>query len=171
MDVSQLTDRLVAGAYQGQICGAHVSGKSTLLMELQQELARRGIPVSRVDRPESQRAMLTRRLWQARRARQVVVVDGFERLRDGERAVVTGMARWWQSGLLVTCHRRGTLPLLWETEVSLPVATAVVRHLTQDDAAAWAVASQQLETRLAAQRGDLRETLFELYDVCQGLAI
>ena len=167
-DVAALVDQLESEHGLGQICGDHGTGKSTLLVDLQRQLEARGRVVVRLPFPPS-RWLAT--LWAARAGRAIVVVDGFERLSGFVRTPIVALAQMIGSGLLVTCHRRCRLPLLWHTHVSLVTATAIVERLTVSDPRAREMALQDLERRLRRHGGDMRETLFELYDVCQRQAL
>jgi HD-like signal output (HDOD) protein len=72
------------------------------------------------------------------------------------------MRRGW--GLIVTAHCSVRLPELHETEVSLELAGSVVTELlkSSDDVN---VSQQEIADRYARRQGNLREMLFDLYDL------
>jgi hypothetical protein len=64
---------------------------------------------------------------------------------------------------LVTTHASVGLPPLYETAVTLELAKRVVDHLMGGKAAL--LETPELAEHLARRGGDLRETLFHLYDL------
>ncbi len=92
----------------------------------------------------------------------LIVIDGYEKLSCWNRLRVQ-CACWRKAwGLLVTAHGPTGLPRLFETNADLPTAQRVVEMLlskTRDSFEPEVVAQQ-----CRAAGGDLRETLFRLYD-------
>jgi hypothetical protein len=157
-----LVQRLEHAGWWGQIVGPHGSGKSTLLETLLPELQAAGRTVHRFD--------LHRGGWRQTDAawneRTQVVVDGYEQLGWLARHCL----RWncWRrnSGLLVTAHRRCGLPDLWAATTTVELAQNLVRSLlaARDRDT---IHDQDVAQAFQACQGDLRETWFRLYDLCE----
>lgn len=163
--LTRLLATLARSGHQGQIVGAHGTGKSTLLVTLTAYFRRQKILIREVRTTERRRSKLLEALWACRRKRGIVIVDSFEQLGAVERDAFVWLARALRSGLLVTCHQECQLPVIWRTEVNAPLAKRIVERLTRQDADCVPLAQRHLEMRLARLGGDMRETLFELYDV------
>jgi hypothetical protein len=149
----------------GQIVGPHGSGKSTLLAALTQALVRAGLRVEshtlRPGEPGWPRLRRAARRWDRQTA---VAVDGLEQLSWHRRWHLRQVCRRRGCGLLATTHRPLGWPLLWETRVTPELARAIVARL----APGYALPDgDRLEQLLADQAGNMRETLFALYDLYQ----
>jgi hypothetical protein len=101
----------------------------------------------------------------ARQAKQaqadLVVIDGYEQLGLWGRFVVRfscGRNGW---GLLVTTHRDAGLPTLCATLADLTTVQTIVRQLAGEDER---IAREVVADCFAACNGNVRETLFALYD-------
>ncbi len=157
--MERLLGRLESNGGWGQIIGPHGSGKSTLIATLLPELRRLGRTPY----------LVTIRDGQTRLARQpipigmqVVVVDGFEQLGPLGRAWMRFQCSWRKLGLIVTAHDSLGFPDLYRTDVTPVSAWQVVKQLSKQEQAG--INSRMIADRLAAQDGNLREVLFELYD-------
>jgi hypothetical protein len=98
---------------------------------------------------------------------QLVVVDGWERLRSWERWRVLRRTAVRDCMLLVSSHQpiRG-LPILWDTHQNLQHADQLVRWLLRDDpelADRW-IASPRYAELKRRWGGNVREMFFTLYD-------
>lgn len=160
-----LVEMLETHGWWGQIVGAHGTGKSTLLRTLRASLVDAGrTPVCFWLRQGDRR--LSRcgesRPWNCK---TLIIVDGFEQLSLLSRLWLK-LACWRSgSGLLVTAHRSVGLPTIAQTEVSVESAVSVVRRLLPDGDTT--IDSAEIERLLEANSGNLRETLFGLYDLFQ----
>jgi len=103
-----------------------------------------------------------RRAASLARANQIVV-DGFEQLSTWNRWRVRLCCRRRGCGLLVTAHRNVGLPGLFETTADVRTAQAIVGRLLAADSVRLTPEVVAEQFRVAG--GDLRETLFRLYDV------
>jgi len=166
VDAERLVARLRENGWWGQIVGPHGSGKSTLLATLRPVIERRGRRVAIVELHDGQRRLPAnyRRLIDAETP-SVLVIDGYEQLSRLSRWKVGRYCRRRGIGLLVTTHAPIGLPDLFETEVTLDLAKRVVERLL--DGRDSCVTTEQIAGRLAHHEGDLRETLFDLYDFHQ----
>lgn len=171
-DVAALLDRLAALGGRAAICGPHGSGKTTLLEHVSQSLEARGRVVERV----------RLRAWRdgaAAAAGDVVAVfraillcsacgtvcvDGWEQMGAAAMAA-TALARVRGCGLVVTTHRAPRLPLLVACDTSPALLAGIVRRLPGH--ASWGggvIRDADLEAAFSRHGGDIRESLYELYD-------
>lgn len=163
-NVESLVARLRGNQWRGQIVGRHGSGKSTLLVALEAALGAAGRVCWTARLRDAQRAMPPGWVRQAADAQaNQIVVDGFEQLNLWNRWRVRLCCRRRGWGLLVTAHRDAGLPRLFETTADLPTAQAVVAQLLI--AEPKDLSSEVVAQHFRAAGGDVRETLFRLYDV------
>lgn len=161
----QFLARLVEANYRGAIVGPEGAGKSTLLEDLRPRLAARGLtPVPlrltqespRFDRDALQQLSATVT------PSHVVLLDGAEQL---------SRWAWWSfrrrvrraGGLIITAHRPGLLPTILDCRTTLELLTEIVGRLAGKAHIPDAAEMTRLFQR---HRGNLREALRELYDVC-----
>jgi hypothetical protein len=161
----ELVDRLRTLGWWAQIVGPHGSGKSTLLYTLRPYLEAAGRCVEMCHLQAGQ----TRLPWGAERARQwtertQLVIDGYEQLGWSARHWLWRNCRARGSGGLVSPHRPVRLPVLWQTEAGLAVAQRLVARLLPQHLA-QRITEDDVADAYAAHPGDLRETLFALYDL------
>jgi ABC-type hemin transport system ATPase subunit len=158
-----VVDRLRASGWRGQIIGPHGSGKSTLMAAIVPALEAAGRKVEL--RPIKANTKDFDSLPPEMTADTQLVMDGYEQLSWWTRRRIEAKCRRHQTGLLITAHRDLGLPTLLATQPTLSLAQQVVAQLLgpedqtillADVAAAWEAAG-----------GNLRETLFKLYDVYQ----
>lgn len=164
---TELVERLRANRWRGQIIGPHGSGKSTLLAALLPMILRAGKKPYVVALHDGQRH-LPRTTWREMRALEpagnhLLVIDGYEQLGYGQRFWLGLFCRRCRHGLLVTTHVGLSLPVIYRTEVTLDLAHQVVDHLLKGRVPT--IAAVEMDERLSARTGNLRETLFDLYDL------
>jgi len=94
-----------------------------------------------------------------------LIIDGFEQLSWWSRRSVKQVCRSRGAGLLVTAHQDLGLPTLLRTEPSLELAQAVVARLLPPGDET--LRPEDISRAFEATGGNLRETLFGLYDVYQ----
>lgn len=154
--------------------GPHGTGKTTLVRALLPELAAGGTSVAvvtlgdgatRGSFPPLPRGLgLPRALVAPGAARpDLLVVDGFEQWGWWRRARVVAGCRRAGVRLLVTAHRDVGLPVIHRTAVSAATVTAVHAALVRDRPTA--VAEADLVAAFHRHAGNLREALFECYDL------
>ena len=151
--------------WRGQIIGPHGSGKSTLIAALVSETQRLGMRSVVIALRDGQRRLgvtLRRMALPAGPARVAIVVDGYEQLAWCHRAWLRWLCgrRGW--GLLVTAHRPVGLPLLAQTRPSEELAERIVRQLLPEDDV---IRRADVLERYTLRQGNLREMLFDLYDL------
>jgi hypothetical protein len=162
--VEQLVGRLRQAAWWGQIVGQHGSGKSALLAALAPEIERAGMRPVMVDLHDGERCLPGEFRQAIERCNDAVAaVDGYEQLGRWERFRLKRFCRRRGLGLLVTAHASVGLPELFRTEVSEALAWQIVELLQRGAAAR--VEPQDVAQRLARHDGNLREALFDLYDL------
>jgi hypothetical protein len=164
----RLVERLRVAGWWGQVIGPHGTGKSTLLAALLPHLRDAGREPLLVVRRQGQRALPEPARDALRRAgregrRLLLVIDGYEQLGWWSAWRVRRLCRSGGHGLLVTAHANAGLPDLYRTGVSREAALRVVTHLTAG--VARTVTDAEVEGSLAARAGNLREALFDLYDL------
>jgi hypothetical protein len=167
--IESLVSRLNRNQWRGQIVGPHGSGKSTLLAALEPALGAAGRVCWTARLRDAQRAMPGG--W-ARAAAQThanqIVIDGFEQLSGWNRWRVRFCCRRRGWGLLVTAHRDMGLSGLFETTADMQTAHAIVDQLLVAEPVR--LAPEVVTEHFHAAGGDVRETLFRLYDVWEGAA-
>lgn len=161
--VDELAARFVA-LPRGQILGPHGSGKSALLAALVAELRRRGWSVATFELRAGERRLPVG-AWRdgPRGLHGAVAIDGFEQLSW----LTRWRARWttWrrQTGMLVTTHAPAGLPTLYVTSPSLATAQRIAAQLQTGYPAL--ISPSDVTEQYARLNGDVRETLFALYDL------
>jgi hypothetical protein len=165
VDVGILCDRLECLGGVAAIVGPHGSGKSTLLTQLADEIVRRGGHAPRI-RLRSWRDATV--VWLAiRRAPPgtTVCVDSWECLGLPVRVLLRLLANASGCGLLVTTHHAAGLPVLRQCATSSTLLHAIVGRLPDHDR--WLgtlIESSDIEEAFVTHRGNLRESLCDLYD-------
>lgn len=161
-----LVEKLRTNGWWGQICGPHGAGKSTLLGALLAEIeaaGRRNVRFSLHDRQRTlPAAPAGEPPWDERTQ---VVVDGYEQLSWWSRLRLKARCRTAGAGLLVTAHTSVGLPAILEVVPTLETAQRVVQRLLPvgDET----IGPEDVAQAFAAQGGNMREMLFQLYDVYQ----
>jgi hypothetical protein len=184
-----LVQQLTELDWRGQIIGVHGSGKSTLIASLIEPVELSGRRAILFALGDGQRSLPTDWVRQARASgattglpssasgtggqasrgthhfspvRLLVIVDGYEQLSFWSRLRLKLVCRRRGWGLLVTAHRNVGFPTLFHTRPSLEVAQAVVRRLLA--AGESNISPEAVAESFAQCQGNLRETLFVLYD-------
>ncbi len=159
-----LVERLRQSGWRGEIVGPHGSGKSTLAVSLAGALERAGCTVVMVSLHDGQRRLpLNLRRDAGLRPPAVLIVDGYEQLGRLSRWTLNRWCRRSEIGLLVTAHAPVGFPAIFRTEATLDVARQVVDALLDGRNAPFS--TEEIAQRLSRYGGDLRETLFDLYDL------
>jgi hypothetical protein len=158
-----LLERLRAQGWWGQIVGPHGTGKSTLLAALRPLLQAAGRQMAEIALHDGQRR-LPAEFWSGPwTSNTQVVIDGYEQLSQWARHRLKWRCRRLGCGLLVTGHAPLGLPEVFCTRADLDTARQVVERLAGTDSGT--VNSQDLTERFQAHGGNLREVLFDLYDL------
>jgi hypothetical protein len=159
-----LVELLEQNHWWGEIIGPHGSGKSSLLASLIPVIERAGRPVVLVELHDGQR-QLPIRLGDARlQSPAVVIVDGYEQLSRWNRFWLKRHCRR-HLGLLATSHVSVGLPEIYRTAVTPELAARIVALLL--DGRTPPPSEAELTDCISRHAGNLREVLFELYDVCE----
>jgi hypothetical protein len=163
----ELLERLEGLRYRAALVGPHGHGKTTLLEDLAPRLTTRGFRIRSVSlhdgqrrlSPEQRRALLTDLT-----SRDFLFVDGAEQLSG-----LSWLHLRWRSrragGLVVTSHRPGLLPTLYECRTTPELLAGIVSDLLGPEGERG---GPTLEELFARHRGNVREALLELYDVYAG---
>jgi energy-coupling factor transporter ATP-binding protein EcfA2 len=163
----QSAERLVrdlqSAGWWGAIIGPHGSGKSTLLATLAEPLASAGRRVWTICLRDAERRLPADWTAAAHRAgANLVVIDGYEQLRTWRRWLIKRACRRRGWGLLVTAHRSVGLTTIFRTAPNLELAEALVKELLPESSGI--LDREAIARHFEASRGDVRETLFALYD-------
>ena len=159
-----LIERLEENGWRGQIIGPHGSGKSALvatLIESLEQSGRRTVSIVLHDGQRRLPAGLLRRAGLAGGA--LWFVDGYEQLALVSRFLLRRFCRRHGLGLVVTAHRSVGFPDLCRTTTSLLLARQIVQQLLGESRSL--LGREEIHDRFARQRGNLREVLFDLYDL------
>jgi hypothetical protein len=163
LDAGRLLKRLEDLGGRAQIVGPHGSGKSTLVAELVAAMAAAGCHAHVVVLRDGERRMPTDWLAQAEHAAaRMVIVDGYEQLGAWSRFWLKRCCRRRNLELLVTSHATVGLPTLFTTRTSVELARSIVLRLSKEGQ--FAVPPDAVAAYYHASGGNLRETLFALYD-------
>lgn len=163
-DWDALLARLAERAYRGAIVGPHGAGKTTLLLEARRRLEARGIPVFHGFLNEETPAPARRVLQWVRElpGDTVFLLDGAEQVNP----LAWGWIRWRARrlrGLVVTAHRPGLLPELYQAETDEALLRALLEELAPGAVEAyWPVARRHFREC----GGNIRAVWFALYDEC-----
>lgn len=158
-----LVDRLKANGWRGQIVGPHGTGKSTLLESLLPVISAAGRQIVRVPLAGREVDLSPLQTEDETRGATIFVIDGFEQLNLPRRLVWRWYCWWRNCGLLVTTHRDLGLPMLTTTTVDDGLAQRVVKILLHGDDGA--IQPAEVTKLLQLHHGNLRDTLFALYDI------
>ena len=162
--MAQLVDRLRQNAWWGQIVGPDGSGKSALLAALVPAIKHAGRRTLVIELHDGQRRLPLdfRRAAESGRS-TVLIVDGYEQLGLLSRFRVKRFCRRAGLGLLVTAHAPVGLPDLFHSAVSLQLAQQIVEQLQREHPSH--ITPEDVAERFSLHGGNLRELLFELYDL------
>ncbi len=163
-DAAHLADRLRNNGWWGQIVGPHGSGKSALLATLVPAIERAGRQAVIIELHD--RAGRLPSHWKRAIGGNdafVLAVDGYEHLTRWRRFQLKRFCRRAAVGLLVTSHTPVGLPGLFHTAASLELARRIVEQLQRDHPPH--VAAEDVAEPFSRHGGNLRETLFDLYDL------
>ena len=157
-----LVERLRQNGWRGQVVGGHGSGKSALVAALAPAIKRAGRQVLLIELHDGQRrppADFGANLSPP----TVLIVDGCEQLTLWNRFRLKWFCRRWGVGLVVTTHRSLGLPDLFRTSVTPELAQEIVESLLGPDKSL--IRQEEVAQATARHQGNLREVLFELYDL------
>ena len=166
--IDELVERFEQHGRRAQILGPHGVGKSTLLATIVAELRARGGEVHAITLHMGERRLPTEFeqsiVWTSR---PIVVVDGAEQLSGLRRRGLISKATKHAAGLLITTHTDLGLPTLCELVPRESDAVAIARHLDPKGI----VSDDDVRAAFARRKGDLRETLFDLFDLYRARTI
>jgi hypothetical protein len=160
LDVAALADRcltLPAAALEGP----HGHGKTTTLVALVDHLATRGVPVDLVRLRTAGDGRRTLAAVLRGEPGAVVCIDGWERISRLAAVVIRLAARWRRVRLVVTTHRPAGMPVVLRCSTSAGLLAAIVARLPDHGGR---IADADVVAAFARHGGDLRESLYDLYD-------
>ncbi len=160
---AQLVERLRDSAWRGQIVGPHGSGKSALLAALMPAIERAGRRVLACELHDGQRHLPEGLLPPAPADDAVAIVDGYEQLSVFSRVRLRKASKTLGLGLVVTAHRPMRLPILCRLQPQAELAQELAAWLLRDYPEL--IEPHEVAARFEARGGNLREVLFDLYDL------
>lgn len=161
---AELLTRLEENGWRGQIVGPHGSGKSALVAALAEHIERAGRKIVRIELHDGQRRLpIDLRSAPGCEAGAVVIVDGYEQLSRWNRFRLRRHCRRNRLGLVVTSHVSMGFPDLARTAAGLDQAVQLVERLASGSA--FRPTRREIAALLERHEGDLREVLFDLYDL------
>ncbi len=164
VSAASLVAQLKQNRWRGEIVGPHGSGKSTLLKTLIPEIEAAGREVRcYVAKPNDQRLSMFTADQVTWTAATQVVIEGYELLSGRTQKMLDRVCREKQTGLLITCHKPQGLPALFQTSVTVELATSLVARLLP--AKCDFITPADVRDSFARQGQNLRELLFEMYDL------
>lgn len=165
--------RFRSAGFRGEIAGPHGTGKTTLLRALEAQLKAYGHPTVAVMLQSDRRRMPVG--WDRSPVeagafrpgpRTVLFLDGAEQLSRFDWWRVCWRVRSLGWGLLATTHHSQGLPVLYRTSVEPALAQNLVATiLAQNPNLPRLVDPSEAVPVLERSAGDLRETIFRLYDL------
>lgn len=165
--------RFRSAGFRGEIAGPHGTGKSTLLRALEAQLKAHEHPTVAVMLQSDRRRMPVgwdrgpAEAWAfSPGSRTVLILDGAEQLSRIDWWRVCWRVRSLGWGLLATTHRSQGLPVLYRTSVEPALAQDLVAAiLALNPNLPRLVDPSEAVPVLERSAGDLRETIFRLYDL------
>jgi len=150
--------------YRAALIGPHGSGKTTLLEDMEPRFRERGFG-TRLIRLDAEHPAFgpgyVDALAAGLTAKDIILFDGAEQMNP--------LAwRWfdWRmrhtGGLIITAHRAGQLPTLWECRTSPALLAGIAGALLEVERATL---HRQAEALFQKHRGNLRDALWEWYDL------
>ena len=163
--LTQLVDVLESNHWNGAIIGLHGTGKSTLLAALIPAIEARDLIVNFITLTAGQRTLPPDFFKSLREAAGpgIAAVDGIEQLSAWSRLRLKQFCKSHGAGLLVASHRAARLPVIYQTAIDVPRAWRVVERF--QDGFPPLVRLSDLVERLTQRHGNIREALFDLYDI------
>lgn len=162
-NAERLVEQLREQHWHGQIIGPHGSGKSTLLATLIPAIEATGKRTLLVVLHDGQRRMpIDLKRTPELSAGTLLIVDGYEQLARWNRYRLKQFCRRRELGLLVTAHAAAGLPDLFQTSTAPELAQGIVEELLAGQSL---VTADEVRDRFAVRQGNLREMLFDLYDL------
>lgn len=164
LDAATLVRRLQQNGWWGEIVGSHGAGKSALVAELIPEIELAGRRVTLVELHDGQRRLPLDLSSDSRlRPPMVLVVNGYEQLSRWRRFLLKRHCRRRGLGLLVTAHAPLGFPKLYRPVPTPELAERIVGHLMSGRSPAFT--ASEPSACFARCNGNMRETLFDLYDL------
>jgi len=170
-NAAQIVAALENNDWRGCIVGPHGSGKSTLLHNLVPIFESAGVTPHIVSLNEGARTCdLPQENADSSKTNDcsinaVLIIDGYEQLSWFGRRRVAKYVATHNWGLLVTSHQPCGLPVVYETKPNLATTRQIVARLQSQHSVA--ITPDELAASFHRQHGNVREVLFELYDLAE----
>jgi energy-coupling factor transporter ATP-binding protein EcfA2 len=159
-----MVERLKNAKWRGEIIGPHGSGKSSLLAAILPIIEREGRSPLLIELHDSQRSLPLNLARDPRLTPHcIVVVDGYEQLSRWNRGRFLHHCQKHEIGILVTAHQSVGMPLVFHAQPNQTLAEQIVAQLLGDRKSF--LSREAIHECFARHHGDLREMLFNLYDL------
>ncbi len=163
-DLTRLILRFEAIGRTGQIVGPHGSGKSTLLADLVRLWEEHGERIVVIELHDGQRQLPIRLTeFCGKEPPTLIAVDGYEQLCSRAQRKLGHFSRRHGIGVVVTTHRSMGIPDLVRCSPSLALVEQLVGDLLTDEADR--ISSDAIRLAFHRHDGNVREVLFEMYDL------
>lgn len=159
-----IVERLKSNNWRGQIIGEHGSGKSTLVAALVPLIEAAGRRAVMIKIGPGERRIVGLQTPSLSPSTQLII-DGYEQLSWWSRLTVRYLIWRTGAGFLVTAHADVGLPAVYQTKATEEVAAVVVEKLAA--AQGISVSRNEIANAYRAAAGNIRETLFNLFDLCR----
>ena len=161
----QLLARLQTLHYRGAIIGAKGRGKSTLLRDLGARLHLRDWQINQLRLGSSQRNFSSEqwRSFPLLSHRDLILLDGAEQLHPWRWSLFIRQTRR-AGGIIVTTHRAGLLPTLYECDSSPQLLQELVAEIGAASENDLNLNESCAGVLLSSHDGNVREAFRELYD-------
>jgi len=191
--LDRVVERLIAKGWRGQILGPHGSGKSTLLATLLPRIEQHGTKIILAELHDGRRCMPENVAlpWKASQPcstaapgcgepcrtaapgrektistseiPSILIIDGYEQLPWWRRWLLRWQCGRHGVGLLVTAHRPIGLPTVFQTQPNPATFRQIVARLVEGRTEC--PTDEEIDRCLRRHAPNLREALFELYDL------
>jgi hypothetical protein len=161
---TELLKRAAKFHYRGAIIGPHGSGKTTLLENLEPRLMELGFSICRIRLDENQKTLEKSFLKELRHkltSIDIILFDGAEQMNALNWYLFCQRTRHG-GGLIITTHRPGRLPTLWQCSTSPYLLGTIAAGLLNVEPENIRDQATELYCK---HRGNLREALREWYDL------
>ena len=159
-----LLNHLQSCGNRGAIVGACGTGKSTLLIQMEERFKEKKHQTIRLflnDRNRREAGTHLHHFFKKMTQEKVVFLDGAEQLNPWQ---------WWwflfqsrhTSGLIVTCHHEKHLPWVFKTSSTPPLLSEIINQLLKDEKIRINIDHELLYKK---HHGNIREALREMYDI------
>ena len=160
----QFINSLESNQFRGAIVGQHGTGKSTLLSHLKVFLLEKNFQVEPCSPTTINNDTNWKKSIKATTQSIVLLIDGFEQINKTQQSSIHEWCKEFSIGLIVTTHEHCCVPTAFETSATVEILCALASHLLASAKLESRIQPKQLEQIFKESNGNIRESLFLLYD-------